>query len=106
MRTTAIPAGVMLFGSLCTIFYPNPPSKNVAHAIQHLAAGILLSAIALELIPTIASSKENMSVVGMVVGFSLGKFIHRICSVSRIVFLVAHEMFHGWYSNFVSQAQW
>lgn len=81
VKTTAIPAGVMLLGSLCTILYPYPPSKNLAHAIQHLAAGILLSAIALELIPTIASSKQTMSIVGMVVGFSLGN-----CLISRASF--------------------
>ena len=72
---TLIPAGVMFFLGAVTVFWPRPPSKSVAHAIQHLAAGILLSAIALELIPTIAAAKEKMSIVGMVVGFSLGAIV-------------------------------
>ena len=65
----------MLLLGVITIFWPRPPSKVVAHAIQHLAAGILLSAIALELIPTIAAAKQKMSILGMVVGFSLGSIV-------------------------------
>ena len=65
---------MLLLGAI-TVFWPRPPSKVVAHAIQHLAAGILLSAIALELIPTIAAAKQKMSIVGMVVGFSLGSIV-------------------------------
>jgi hypothetical protein len=65
----------MLFLGALTVFWPHPPSKVVAHAIQHLAAGILLSAIALELIPTIAAAHQKMSIVGMVVGFSLGAIV-------------------------------
>ncbi len=72
---TMIPAGVMFFLGMITVYWPRPPSKSVAHAIQHLAAGILLSAIALELIPTIAAAKEKMSIVGMVVGFTLGAIV-------------------------------
>jgi hypothetical protein len=70
-----IPACVMFFLGMITVFWPRPRSKSVAHAIQHLAAGILLSSIALELIPTIAAAKEKMSIVGMVVGFTLGAIV-------------------------------
>ena len=65
----------MLFGSLFAIFSPHQPSKNLAHAIQHLAAGILLSAIALELVPTIAAAKGFNNLVGIIVGFSLGAIV-------------------------------
>jgi zinc transporter ZupT len=65
----------MLSGSLFAIFSPRQPSKNLAHAIQNLAAGILLSAIAFELIPTIAAAKGFGNLVGFVVGFSLGAMV-------------------------------
>jgi hypothetical protein len=65
----------MLFGSLFAIYSPKQPSKNLAHAIQHLAAGILLSAIALELIPTIAAAKGFNNLIGIIVGFSLGAMV-------------------------------
>jgi len=46
----AIPAGVMLLGSVATI-WSAPPPKIVAHALQHLAGGIMLAAISMELVP-------------------------------------------------------
>ena len=46
----AIPAGVMFLGSIMTILSPAPPPKIMAHALQHLAAGIMLAAIAMELV--------------------------------------------------------
>jgi zinc transporter ZupT len=71
----AIPAVVMLAGSLYAILSPNQPSKNLAYAIQHLAAGILLSAIALELMPRIVTAKGFNNLVGIIVGFSLGAMV-------------------------------
>jgi zinc transporter ZupT len=62
----------MLCGSLFAIYSPKQPSKRVAHAIQHLAAGILTSAIASELIPTISAAKGTANLIGIVVGFTLG----------------------------------
>jgi hypothetical protein len=36
--------------SLLTILSPSPPPKVLAHALQHLAAGIMICAIAMELV--------------------------------------------------------
>ena len=47
----AIPAVVMLLGSVATILSSSPPPKIVAHALQHLAGGIMLAAISMELVP-------------------------------------------------------
>lgn len=65
----------MLVCSIIAISRPVPPSKNVAHAIQHLAAGILLSAIALELIPPIAEAKGVANMVAIATGFSFGSIV-------------------------------
>jgi hypothetical protein len=40
----------MFLGSIMTILSPAPPPKIMAHALQHLAAGIMLAAIAMELV--------------------------------------------------------
>ena len=68
----SIPAATMLLGSLATILAPKPPPKVVAHALQHLAAGIMMCAIAMELVPPMAKAKGQSSVFALVVGFSLG----------------------------------
>ena len=47
-------------------------AKVVAHALQHLAAGIMMCAIAMELVPPMAKAKGQSSVFALVVGFSLG----------------------------------
>ena len=73
----------MLLGSIFTVFWPKPPPDSVAHAIQHLSAGILLSAIAAELIPTITRANGSMSTVGLVVGFTLGTIL--MCSLPLLL---------------------
>jgi zinc transporter ZupT len=70
-----IPAIVMLSCSIFGISRQNPPSKKIGHAIQHFAAGILLSAIALELIPPIAAAKGFANTVAITTGFSLGSIV-------------------------------
>jgi zinc transporter ZupT len=71
----AIPAAVMLIGSLVTILSPNPPPKVVAHALQHLAAGIMICAISMELVPPMARAQGRDSIIGLVLGFSMGVLV-------------------------------
>ena len=71
----SIPASIMLFGSLVTIFAPQPPPKAIAHAMQHLAAGIMLCAIATELMPPMRRAKGLSNVLALVLGFSLGVLV-------------------------------
>ena len=71
----AIPASVMFIGSAFAIYSPRQPSKNVIHAVQHLAAGILLCAISSELIPTIAEAKGTENLIGIIVGFTVGAIV-------------------------------
>jgi len=71
----AIPAAVMLVGSLVTILSPDPPPKVVAHALQHLAAGIMICAISMELVPPMARAKGRDSIIGLVLGFSMGVLV-------------------------------
>ena len=68
----SIPAAVMLLGSLVTIFSARQPSKMLAYALQHLAAGIILCAIATELVPPLSAAKGLRSTVGIGVGFTAG----------------------------------
>jgi len=68
----SIPAGIMLIGSLVTVLSPTPPPKILAHALQHLAAGIMLCAISMELVPPLAAAKGRPSITGLIVGFCLG----------------------------------
>lgn len=71
----SIPAAVMLTGSLVTILSPDPPPKVVAHALQHLAAGIMICAISMELVPPMARAKGRDNIIGLVLGFSLGVLV-------------------------------
>ena len=71
----SIPASIMLFGSLFTIFAPQPPPKAIAHAMQHLAAGIMICAIAMELVPPMRRAKDLSNVLALVLGFSLGVLV-------------------------------
>ena len=71
----SIPASIMLFGSLFTIFAPQPPPKAIAHAMQHLAAGITICAIAMELVPPMRRAKHLSNVLALVLGFSLGVLV-------------------------------
>ena len=53
MELALIPSGVMLAGSIFTVLLPEPPPKMIAHALQHLAAGIVLCAISTELVSSV-----------------------------------------------------
>lgn len=71
----AVPASIMLFGSLATVLSPHPPPKILAHALQHLAAGIMLCAISMELVPPLAAAQGRPAITGVVVGFCLGVLV-------------------------------
>jgi zinc transporter ZupT len=81
ISVASIPAFVMLCGSLFAICSPKQPSKKVAHAIQRFAAGILTSAIASELIPTISAAKGTANLIGIVVGFTLGAAVMSVLPI-------------------------
>eukprot|EP00164_Ancoracysta_twista_P015294 GFYU01025223.1.p1 GENE.GFYU01025223.1~~GFYU01025223.1.p1 ORF type:complete len:358 (+),score=86.48 GFYU01025223.1:80-1075(+) len=68
---TVFPSGLMLIMSLL-VFVLTVPEKLVA-ALQHLAAGIVLSAVAVELIPILSASPNDAGSIGaIIVGFTLG----------------------------------
>lgn len=77
----AIPAVVMLLGSVATILSSSPPPKIVAHALQHLAGGIMLAAISMELVPPLAKAKGVNNIIGIVIGFTLGVVLMLALSV-------------------------
>ncbi|KAJ1471282.1 hypothetical protein T484DRAFT_1844774 [Baffinella frigidus] len=83
----AIPAVVMLLGSVATILSSSPPPKIVAHALQHLAGGIMLAAISMELVPPLAKAKGVNNIIGIVIGFTLGV----VLMLALSVFLDADE---------------
>lgn len=66
----ALPACMMLIGSF--LVYIWQPKKLYVSAMQHLAAGIVLAAIAVELIPPITKRKNAASVAGVIIGFVIG----------------------------------
>ncbi|EKX34988.1 hypothetical protein GUITHDRAFT_118828 [Guillardia theta CCMP2712] len=75
MELALIPSGVMLAGSIFTVLLPEPPPKMIAHALQHLAAGIVLCAISTELvssIPPLSQADDSQSIIGLILGFCLG----------------------------------
>mmetsp|Transcript_23575 Transcript_23575/g.52967 ORF Transcript_23575/g.52967 Transcript_23575/m.52967 type:complete len:347 (-) Transcript_23575:428-1468(-) len=72
MELALIPSGVMLAGSIFTVLLPEPPPKMIAHALQHLAAGIVLCAISTELIPPLSQANDSQSIIGLILGFCLG----------------------------------
>lgn len=66
----AMPAGLMMIGAL--LVYLWKPNKVYVSAMQHLAAGIVLAAVAVELIPKMTEKKNGGAIVGVVIGFCLG----------------------------------
>ncbi|MCF6775928.1 hypothetical protein L3V83_04985 [Thiotrichales bacterium 19X7-9] len=64
---TAIPAVLMLLGSLIAIY--KTPSQTLTSAIQHFAAGIVIAAVAVELVPILLS---HMMKLDIAIGFILG----------------------------------
>lgn len=67
----AIPSVQMLFMSL--VAYSVTVPTDVMSAFQHLAAGLLVSAVSVELVPTMMGAPSDASnMFGMVVGFAAG----------------------------------
>mmetsp|Transcript_18326 Transcript_18326/g.46870 ORF Transcript_18326/g.46870 Transcript_18326/m.46870 type:complete len:159 (+) Transcript_18326:232-708(+) len=65
------PSTVMLVMSLLAFAISVPPI--VVSALQHLAAGIVLSAVAMELMPVLMEAKNDLlTTVSMTIGFGLG----------------------------------
>ena len=68
---SVIPCTAMLVMSALTFAIEVP--KTVVRCFQHLAAGIVLSAVAVELVPIISAAPSDMpNIVGIVVGFAAG----------------------------------
>lgn len=71
LRLTALPSGGMLLLAFLA-FLISPPPVLVA-ALQHLAAGIVLSAVAVELVPVISNAPSNLANnTAICVGFTMG----------------------------------
>jgi len=71
LRLACIPAVAMLLMS-AVVFVVDVP-KVAVRAMQHLAAGIVLSAVAVELVPIISDAPSDADVIaGIVVGFTCG----------------------------------
>lgn len=67
------PAAAMAVFSVIGLWI-NPP-KNLTGAMQHFAAGILLSAVAQELVPPMTKAKGVHENAAVVIGFSLGVMV-------------------------------
>jgi ZIP family zinc transporter len=64
----AMPAAVMLFGGILTFFWH--PSKTLIGLVQHLAAGIILAALMIEVFPEMRRTTISQStlIISFVVG--------------------------------------
>ena len=68
---SALPALSMVV-CMCLVFIMKPPPILVA-ACQHLAAGIVLSAVSVELVPIIADARSTWeNIAGITIGFCVG----------------------------------
>lgn len=63
---TIIPICVALLGAALTAI--RPPSQQLQSSVQHIAAGIIFAAVALELLPPIRSQSPFVAAVGFSVG--------------------------------------
>ena len=71
LRLAAIPCISMLIMSALVFVIEVP--KTVVRCFQHLAAGIVLSAVAVELVPIISEAPNDMpNILGIVGGFTVG----------------------------------
>lgn len=69
-----LPGLALIFGGLCAFVYE--PSKKIESAVQHLAAGIVLAVVAVELTPYLMHDVHRVAVgVGFVVGVLLMFFV-------------------------------
>lgn len=64
----AMPAAVMLFGGILTFFWH--PSKTLIGLIQHLAAGIILAALMLEVFPEMR--RAHIAQSALIFSFAVG----------------------------------
>ena len=64
----AMPAAVMLFGGVLTFFWQ--PSKTLIGLVQHLAAGIILAALMIEVFPEMR--RTNMAQFPLILSFVVG----------------------------------
>jgi ZIP family zinc transporter len=64
----AMPAAVMLFGGMLTFFWH--PSKSLIGLVQHLAAGIILAALMIEVFPEMrrTNTAESTLILSFVIG--------------------------------------
>jgi len=65
-----IPAAAMVIGCLIALFYT--PGAHPLAASQHLAAGLMMSAVAVELVPVLNAVQGWVGVVAIAAGFSIG----------------------------------
>merc|ERR1712176_1540965 len=66
----ALPAGLMLLGGIIALF--TKPPKTVTAMFQHFAAGIIICAVAVELLPIITRRNNGGAIAGMIIGFVVG----------------------------------
>ena len=64
----AMPAAVMLFGGILTFFWH--PSRTIIGLVQHLAAGIILAALMIEVFPEMR--RTNISQTTLIFSFVVG----------------------------------
>jgi len=71
---SCIPAGAMLVGSLGVLLTSGEINVVAQKCMLHLAAGIVMCAVATELCPILTATEGNKvhNLIGLVVGFSLG----------------------------------
>ncbi len=66
-----VPAGIALFGGIiASIWNPNHPTRSL---IQHFAAGVVLAALAVELLPEI--EREHAPGLVLIASFALGSLL-------------------------------
>jgi ZIP family zinc transporter len=65
-----IPVATSILGAIVATF--RPPGPIVRSFIQHLAAGVVFSVVAVELLPDIVSESGRAALFEVAVGFSLG----------------------------------
>ena len=64
------PVVAAIVGALVSTF--RPPGPRLRSAIQHFAAGVVFSVVAVELLPDIVRSHTRASAFHVVIGFAIG----------------------------------
>jgi ZIP family zinc transporter len=65
-----LPVGAAIVGAFVSTV--RPPGPKVRSAIQHFAAGVVFSVVAVELLPDIVRSHTRLAAFHVVIGFALG----------------------------------